>query len=72
MALPELTLPRYSFVEGDIVRTSRAPEGGLMASIWRNGSWVEGGDLVEAEYRGTALFPAQVAEMLGEEAIRTK
>jgi hypothetical protein len=69
--LPELTLPRYSFVEGDIVRTSRAPEGGLMSSVWRNGSWIEGGSSVEADFRGSALFPAEVAAMLGDEAIKS-
>ena len=72
MALPELTLPRYSFFEGEVVRVSEAPDGGLMGCIWRNGSWTEGADWVGAEYRGSALFPAEVASMLGEEAIRTE
>jgi hypothetical protein len=68
MALP---LPRYAFVEGDVVKTLRAPEGGLMSCIWRDGSWIEGGSSVEADFRGRPLSPAEVASMLGEEAIKS-
>jgi hypothetical protein len=71
MALPELTLPRYSFVEGDVVKVWEKPDGSLTSSVWRNGAWVKGGDLVGSEYRGSALSPTQVAEMLGEEAIKS-
>ena len=71
MTLPDMTLPSYAFFEGDIVRVSRMPEGGLTSSVWRNGDWVKGGSIAEADFRGTALFPAQVAEMFGDEAIKS-
>lgn len=56
--------PRFALLDGELVRISSVKGSGLRAAVWRDGAWIPGASVVDADFNGTAISNAEAYRMI--------